>query len=65
MYTHTPPTFAQVGGFSQDLWPPDCLLFPGASGYCVSIKTSTRWYPPSYVCWFIIPINYRYTPHKP
>ena len=25
----------------------------------------TRWYPPSYVSWFIIPINYRYNPHKP
>ena len=25
---------------------------------------STRWYPPV-ISWFIIPINYRYNPHKP
>ena len=25
----------------------------------------TRWCPPSYVCWFIIPMNYRYKSHEP
>ena len=28
--------------------------------HCRSLNT--RWCPPSYVCWFIIPINYRYNP---
>ena len=27
--------------------------------------TAAMWCPPSDVCWFIIPINYRYNPHKP
>ena len=36
-------------------------------GSCVSglprpASAATRWCPPSDVCWFIIPINYRYNP---
>ena len=40
----------------EHLWPPGSLKH---------VHFSTRWYPPSDVCWFINPINYRYKYNKP
>ena len=43
---------------------PDAIVQLSCSAVPSAVPSAVRWCPPV-ISWFIIPINYRYNPHKP